>query len=46
MSLYKGMNAETLEAEYNLTKRRGADSFARVAERWLKRSAEHRAGER
>ncbi|MGK0272347.1 MAG: arylformamidase [Cocleimonas sp.] len=39
MILYKGMDADTLEAEYNLTKRRGADSFAKVAEHWSKRSA-------
>lgn len=42
MSLYKGMDADTLEAEYNLGKRRGADDFARVVERWLQRSAKHR----
>jgi len=42
MSLYKGMCADTLEAEYNLTKRRGADNFSALAERWLQRSATHR----
>ena len=46
MSLYKGMNAETLEAEYHLTKRRDADpaleDFPLVVERWLERSAKHR----
>ena len=42
MILYEGMDADTLEAEYNLTKRRGADSFAKVVEGWLQRSADHR----
>ena len=42
MSHYKGMNASTLEAEYNLTKRRGADSFAKVAEGWSQRSEAYR----
>lgn len=46
MSLYKGMDAEALEAEYNLIKRREADAsledFPLVVERWIKRSANHR----
>lgn len=41
MSLYKGMDAETLEAEYNLIARRGPD-FPELVERWLARSAAHR----
>ena len=41
MTLYKGMDAETLEAEYNLVARRGAD-FPDLVERWLTRSANHR----
>ena len=41
MTLYKGLDSETLEAEYNLMARRGAD-FPRVVERWLARSALHR----
>ena len=41
MSLYKGMDAETLEAEYNLVARRGSD-FPDLVERWLARSAKHR----
>ena len=40
MTLYKGMDAETLEAEYNLVVRRGAD-FPDVVERWLARGAAH-----
>ena len=42
MSLYKAMDADTLEAEYNLSKRRGVDNFAGVVERWLQRSVAHR----
>ncbi len=46
MSLYKGMDADTLEAEYHLTKRRDADpaleDFPIVVDRWLARSAQHR----
>ena len=46
MSSYKGMDAETLEAEYHLTKRRDADpaleDFPPLVERWLERSAKHR----
>jgi len=41
MSEYKGMDAATLEAEYNLVARRGAD-FPDLVERWLSRSAAHR----
>ena len=41
MILYKGMDAQTLEAEYNLRARRG-DDFDAVVERWLSRSALHR----
>ena len=41
MTLYKGMDAETLEAEYNLVARRGPD-FPDVVQRWLDRSAAHR----
>ena len=41
MSLYKGMDADTLEAEYNLRARREAD-FDDLMERWLARSAAHR----
>ena len=40
-ALYKGMDAATLEAEYNLRERRGPD-FEEVVERWLDRSAAHR----
>ena len=36
--LYKGMDAATLEAEYNLIARRG-DDFPEVAQRWINRSA-------
>ena len=42
MSLYTGMDAATLEAEYNLGARRGVDEFAAVVEQWLARSAAHR----
>ncbi len=38
--LYKGMDAETLEAEYNLMDRRGPD-FPDLVQRWLARSAAH-----
>ena len=41
MTLYKGLDSETLEAEYNLMERRGPD-FPQVVERWLARSALHR----
>lgn len=41
MSLYKGMDAATLESEYNLKARRGADEFAALIARWLKRNAAH-----
>ena len=41
MILYKGMDAATLEAEYNLRDRRG-DDFDELVERWLTRSAQHR----
>ena len=39
--LYMGMDAETLEAEYNLRDRRGPD-FEDIVQRWLERSAAHR----
>ena len=39
--LYKGMDAQTLEAEYNLRARRGPD-FDDLVQRWLERSAAHR----
>lgn len=39
MKFYKGMDATTLEAEYNLVKRRGENEFLAVVDRWLKRSA-------
>lgn len=46
MSLYKGLDAEALEAEYNLTKRRDADTaledFPIIVDLWLERSAKHR----
>jgi len=42
MSLYKGMDARTLEAEYNLRARRGSD-FDELMARWLSRSAQQRA---
>ena len=38
---YKGMDASTLEAEYNLRARRGQD-FEDLVQRWLDRSAIHR----
>ena len=38
---YKGMDASTLEAEYNLRVRRGRD-FENLVHRWLDRSAAHR----
>ncbi len=41
MSLYLGMDAETLEREYNLAAKRGPD-FPQVIEGWLARSAAHR----
>ncbi len=41
MILYKGMDAQTLEAQYNLRARRG-DDFDALVERWLARSALHR----
>ena len=41
MSLYKGMDAEKLEAEYNLVARRGPD-FPDLVERWLARGTAHR----
>ena len=41
MILYKGMDAQALEAQYNLRARRG-DDFEDLVQRWLKRSAEHR----
>ena len=41
MILYKGMDAQTLEAEYNLRDRRG-DDFDELVQRWLTRSAAHR----
>ncbi|MFT5398433.1 MAG: arylformamidase [Planctomycetota bacterium] len=42
MDLYKGMDAQTLEAEYNLVARRGPD-FSALVERWLQRGESHRA---
>ena len=39
MNLYKGMDATTLEAEYNLVKCRGENDFVSLIDRWLKRSA-------
>ena len=42
MDLYKGMDAQTLEAEYNLVARRGPD-FPALVERWLQRGESHRA---
>ncbi len=41
MTLYNGMDAETLETQYNLIQRRGPD-FPALVERWLARSAAHR----
>lgn len=41
MDLYLGMDAETLEAQYNLIARRGKD-FPDLVARWLERSAQHR----
>jgi len=41
MTLYNGMSAEELEAQYNLIQRRGPD-FPQLVERWLARSAAHR----
>lgn len=41
MILYKGMNIETLEAEYNLLAHRGSD-FPTLVQHWLDRSAAHR----
>ena len=40
-ALYRGMDAETLEAKYNLRAVRGPD-FDSLVERWLARSAAHR----
>lgn len=37
MIVYKGMDADTLEAEYNLVARRGPD-FPDLVERWIKRN--------
>lgn len=41
MSLYMNMDANRLEAEYNLIARRGPD-FPDLVERWMARSAAHR----
>lgn len=41
MILYKGMDANKLEAQYNLRNRRG-DDFDQLMNRWLARSASHR----
>ena len=41
MALYKGMDAEQLEAQYNLRARRGPD-FDELVQRWFDRSAAHR----
>ena len=41
MILYKGMDAETLEAEYNLVARRGPD-FPDLVERWIARNEIHK----
>jgi arylformamidase len=41
MILYKGMDAETLEAEYNLVARRGPD-FPDLVERWIARNEVHK----
>ena len=41
MTLYRGMDADTLEAKYNLRAVRGAD-FDELVDRWLARSAAHR----
>jgi len=40
MNLYKEMDAEMLEAQYNLVARRGPD-FPELVERWIARSAAH-----
>ncbi len=40
MILYKGMDAQILETQYNLIARRGPD-FPKVVERWIARSAAH-----
>lgn len=40
MILYKGMDAQTLEAQYNLVARRGPD-FPELVKRWIDRSAAH-----
>ena len=40
MILYKGMDAQALEAQYNLVARRGPD-FPELVERWIVRSAAH-----
>jgi len=39
MAVYRGMSPDELEAQYNLTARRGAEDFAALVERWLERSA-------
>ena len=41
MILYKGMDAETLEAEYNLVARRGPD-FPDLVNRWMARNEIHK----
>ena len=41
MSLYKGMDAETLEAQYNLLARLGPD-YPALVERFMSRSATQR----
>ena len=41
-AVYKGMDEEFLEAEYNLLERRGADSAAEVIQDWTDRSARYR----
>lgn len=40
--LYRGMGAAALEAEYNLTARRGIDDFTAVVEDWTARTAAQR----
>ena len=42
MTQYKNMSADALEAQYNLRARRGPD-FEDIVERWVERSAKHRA---
>ena len=41
MTVYQGMSAETLEAEYNLVARRGPD-FPDLIERWMLRNEKHK----